>query len=91
MNGAFNGFGIPQDLKTEDSTIKNDPYLLKLREILSQENIMNNQKQDIPKFIDKQTTPERSPTLDPKPILKQTFSNGEYNNKYGYHDAIERI
>ena len=41
MNGAFNGFGIPQDLKTEDSTIKNDPYLLKLREILSQENIMN--------------------------------------------------
>ena len=27
MDGAFNGFGIPQDLKTEDSTIKNDPYL----------------------------------------------------------------
>ncbi len=41
MNGAFNGFGIPQDLKTEDSTIKNDPYLLKLRGILSQDNIMN--------------------------------------------------
>ena len=41
MNGAFNGFGIPQDLRTEDSTIKNDPYLLKLRDILSQDNIMN--------------------------------------------------
>ena len=46
MNGAFNGFGIPQDLKTEDSTIKNDPYLLKLREILSQENIMNEYTQE---------------------------------------------
>ena len=41
MDGAFNGFGIPQDLKTEDSTIKNDPYLLKIRNILSQDNIMN--------------------------------------------------
>ena len=41
MNGAFNGFGIPQDLKTEDSTIKNDSYLLKIRSILSQDNIMN--------------------------------------------------
>ena len=39
MDGAFNGFGIPQDLKTEDSTIKNDPYLLKIRNILSQDNI----------------------------------------------------
>lgn len=41
MDGAFNGFGIPQDLKTEDSTIKNDPYLLKIRSILSKDNIMN--------------------------------------------------
>ena len=46
MNGATTGFGIPQDLKTEDSTIKNDPYLLKLREILSQENIMNEYTQE---------------------------------------------
>ena len=40
MNGAFDGFGIPKNLKTEESTIKNDPYLLKIRSVLFKDNIM---------------------------------------------------